>query len=384
MQSFVPYGTQWIDEDDIAAVAAVLRHGNLTQGPKITEFEAALANHVSARFCLVFCNATAALHSAVKALGIPAGKNGVTSPNTFVASANCLPYNDLIPRFADIDPRTFNVTPESLRASIDANTAVLIPVHFAGQACDMEGIGALAREKGIPVIEDAAHAIGSTYPNGRMVGCCEHSAMTIFSFHPVKTLTTGEGGAITTNDPEIYQKLLFIRSHGITKDPNLLSANPGPWYYEQQELGYNYRITDMQCALGLSQLSKLSRFKARRKLIIAAYNEAFKNFSKVTIPFEADGLDSCFHLYVLQVDFAKLGKDRTQVMKAFSDLGIGTQVLYIPVHTQPWYRATFLYDWGMFPIAENYYQKALSLPLYPKMSDDDIARVIAAVGAILQ
>jgi len=384
MADFVPYGTQWIDDDDIAAVVDVLRHGNLTQGPKIAEFENALAKYVGARYCLAFSNATGALHCAVNALGIPAGKNGVTSPNTFVASANCLPYNNLIPRFADIDPRTFNVTAESLQLAMDANTAVFIPVHFAGQACDMDGIGALARERGIPIIEDAAHAIGSTYPNGHKVGCCEHSAMTVFSFHPVKTMTTGEGGAITTNDPVLYQELQLLRSHGITKDSQLLSANPGPWYYEQQELGFNYRITDMQAALGLSQLSKIEKFKARRKEIIATYNQAFQGLAGIVTPFEAPGLDSCFHLYVLQIDFTKMGKSRAQAMKTLADVGVGSQVLYIPVYTQPWYRKTFGYARGLCPYAESYYEQALSIPLYPKMTNEDVQRVIAAVRGLFQ
>jgi UDP-4-amino-4,6-dideoxy-N-acetyl-beta-L-altrosamine transaminase len=383
MSAFLPYGTQWIEEDDIAAVVDVLRNGHLTQGPKVLAFEAAIASYVGAKFCLAFGNATEALQAAVKALDLPAGSNGLTSPNTFVASANCLAYNGLVPRFADIDPDTFNVTAATLRKAIDPATSVLIPVHFAGQACDMGAIGSLARERKLPVIEDAAHAIGSTYADGSRVGCCRESAMTVFSFHPVKTMTTGEGGAITTNDPLLFQRLQLLRSHGITKDPNLLSANPGPWYYEQQELGYNFRITDLQCALGLSQLSKLDRYKARRREIVAAYNRAFQGIRGVRTPHEAPGLESCFHLYVLQIDFAALGKDRASVMKELVEKGVGSQVLYIPVHTQPWYRRTFGYGPGDFPIAEAYYQRALSIPLFPRMGTDDVERVVAAVQSVL-
>lgn len=383
MSSILPYGTQWIDEDDIAAVVDVLRNGHLTQGPKITEFEGALAAYVGARFCLAFGNATEALQAAVKVLELPEGSSGITSPNTFVASANCLAYNGITPKFADIDPKSFNVTAASIGKAADSRTGVLIPVHFAGQACDMEAIGALARERRLPVIEDAAHAIGSTYADGSRVGCCKNSAMTIFSFHPVKTLTTGEGGAITTNDPELHRRLQLVRSHGITKDPTLLSQNPGTWYYEQQDLGYNFRITDMQCALGLSQLSKLDGFKARRKAIIASYNREFAGMKHVATPYEAPGLDSCFHLYVLQIDFQGLGKSRAAAMKELAEQGVGSQVLYIPVHTQPWYRKTYGYGWGDCPVAEAYYEKALSIPLYPRMTDSDVARVVRAIKSVL-
>jgi len=383
MSAIIPYGTQWIEEDDIAAVVDVLRHGNLTQGAKVTEFEQSIARKVGAKYCVVFANATGALHCAVKALDIPEGKQGITSPITFVASSNCLAYNGLRPVFADIDPRTFNVTADSIAERINSDTAVLVPVHFAGQACDMDAIGALARQHALPVIEDAAHAIGSCYADGSMVGCCKNSSMTIFSFHPVKTMTTGEGGAITTNDDRIYQRLLLLRSHGITKDPSLLQQQPGPWYYEQQDLGFNYRITDIQCALGLSQLSKLDRYKTRRKEIIAEYNRGLSNVSGLVTPFESAGLDSCFHLYVVQIDFQKLGKSRTQVMKELMDMGVGSQVLYIPVYTQPWYRKTYGYASGLCPNAERYYEKTLSLPLFPKMSDEDVAKVIKAVKKVI-
>ena len=374
--AFIPYGTQWVDEDDIAAVVEVLRGGMLTQGPAVPAFEEAIASYVGARYCVAFCNGTAALHCAVKVLDIPEGFEGITSANTFVASANCMAYNNLRPVFADIDARTFNVTASSLRARMNQRTKVLIPVHFAGQACDMPAIAALAEEKKAAVIEDACHAIGSTYGDGSRVGNCRYSLMTIFSFHPVKSITTGEGGAVTTNNEMLYRRLSMLRSHGITKVPDLLSQNSGPWYYEQQELGYNFRITDLQCALGLSQLGKLDAFKARRNEIIVTYNQAFSGLANVHVPYNAEGLDSCFHLYVLQIDFGALGLDRAAVMKSLAEKGIGTQVHYIPVYTQPWYKKTYGYKWGDCPVAEAYYQKALSLPLYPKMSNDDVEKVI--------
>lgn len=378
----IPYGTQWIEEDDIAAVVETLRQGPLTQGPKVQAFESALAERVGARFCVAFCNATAALQCAVKALAIPPGRNGVTSPNTFVASANCLVYNDLEPRFADIDPRTFNVTARTLADQIDADTSVLIPVHFAGQACDMESIGKLAADRGIPVIEDAAHAIGSRYLDGSPVGNCRYCAMTVFSFHPVKTLTTGEGGAVTTNDPLLHERLKLLRSHGITKDPALLQDNPGPWYYEQQELGFNFRITDIQCALGISQLAKLDRFARLRRQITETYDEAFRGLRHVSPPFRTAGLDSCLHLYVLQVDFEGLRTSRTAVMNRLQEQGVGSQVHYIPVHLQPWYRRRFGFAPGHAPVAVSYYEKALSIPLYPAMGEADVARVVEAIRAI--
>ena len=226
--SFIPYGTQWIADDDIAAVVSVLRGDYLTQGPYVQAFEEAIAEYVGARYCVAFCNATAALQCAVNALGIPSGFEGITSTNTFVASANCMVYNRLKPVFADIDPQTFNVTADTILPHLNIRTKVIIPVHFAGQPCDMKSIFSLAKDNGCFVIEDAAHAIGSLYADGSRVGNCKYSEMTVFSFHPVKTITTGEGGAVTTNDANLYQKLLFLRSHGITKDLKLLSQLPGP------------------------------------------------------------------------------------------------------------------------------------------------------------
>lgn len=380
----LPYGTQWVDDEDIAAVVDVLRHGHLTQGPKVAEFERALAESVHARYCVSFSNATVALHSAIAALNLPQGSSGLTSPNTFVASANCMAYSGVRPDFADIDPRTYNVTADSLESRISEKTAVLVPVHFAGQPADMAGISEVARRHDLAIVEDAAHAIGSRYADGDPVGSCRHSAMTVFSFHPVKTMTTGEGGAVTTNDAALHGRLQLLRSHGITRDPARLTAQPGPWYYEMIELGFNYRLTDLQCALGITQLAKLQRFMRRRREIVGAYNRAFAAISAATIPFEAPGLDSCFHLYVLAVDFARIGKTRSQVMQQLADRGVGSQVHYIPVHLQPWYRKNFGYGPGYCPVAEAYYERALSLPLFPRMSDDDVSHVITSVAEVLQ
>ncbi|MCX5785937.1 MAG: UDP-4-amino-4,6-dideoxy-N-acetyl-beta-L-altrosamine transaminase [Elusimicrobia bacterium] len=376
---FIPYGKQWLDKDDIEAVIGVLKSDFLTQGPAVENFEKKICEITGSRYCVAVANATAALHLAVTSLEIEKNREGITSPNTFLASANCLIYNNLKPVFADINPRTYNITAENIQKRISSKTSVIIPVHFAGQTCDMSAIKKLADENNLYVIEDAAHAIGSKYADGTMAGNCKYSDMTVFSFHPVKTITTGEGGAITTNNEKLYKRLLMLRNHGMTKDPALLAQNPGPWYYEMQCLGFNYRVTDMQSALGVSQLNKLDRFVQRRREIANKYNKAFENIDWLLRPYEENPGSSAFHLYVLEIDFEKLGITRKEVMERLQGNGIATQVHYIPVHTQPYYKSNFGYNWGDCPIAENYYQKALSLPLYPRMTDEDVAYVIKNV-----
>ena len=381
---FLPYGTQRIDEDDERAVLEVLRAPYLTQGPKGAEFEREIAERVGAKYCVTFCNATSGLHCAVRALNLPAGTEGITSPNTFVASANCMVYGGMTPVFADIDPRTYDVTAETIAARVTEKTRLFIPVHFGGQPCDMERISALAKTKGCRVIEDAAHAIGSIYADGSPVGNCRYSDMTVFSFHPVKTVTSAEGGAVTTNDPELYRRLLLFRSHGITKDPaQMVRESPGPWYYEMQELGFNYRMTELQAALGASQLKKLDRFKARRREIVARYNEAFAGLANVTVPYEDPRVSSCFHLYVPRFDFKAMGISRSEFGRRLHLHEVGWQVLYIPVYTQPWYERAYGVRRGLCPNAEAYYEEALALPLYPKLTDADVGHVIAAVKEAL-
>ena len=384
----INYGKQWIDDDDIAAVVEVLKSDFLTQGPRVPEFEKALAAYVGAEYAVAVSNGTAALHLAVNALGIPAGHEGLTVPNTFAASANCFLYNGLLPRFVDIDARTYCMDAAALEERVTLLTRVVIPVHFAGQPAEMETIAGIAKNRNIHVIEDASHAIGSRYENGKMVGSCSYSDMTIFSFHPVKTIATGEGGAITTNNKGLYEKLLLLRNHGITKEASTFAgpaAKPddhGPWYYEMQELGFNYRLTDIQAALGLSQLKKIDRFIKRRREIVKRYNQVFKYLPFLTVPYERAGIFSAFHLYVLQIDFKGINKSRTQVMQELREKGIGTQVHYIPVHLQPYYREHFGFKEGDFPVSEDYYRHCLSIPLYPRMSNDDIDRVIEAVSGL--
>jgi len=375
----LPYGRQSVSEEDIASVVETLRSPFLTQGPKIEEFEKAICDLVGAKHCVAVSNGTAALHIAVAAMGLPEGAEGITSPVTFTASANCMLYCGVKPRFADIDPESYCLSPSAVEAKIDSKTKLLIPVHFAGRPCDMEAFASMARKRGLRVIEDAAHAIGSRFPDGSMVGSCKRSDMTIFSFHPVKTITCGEGGAVTTNDDELYQRLLLFRSHGITKAPGLLEANPGPWHYEMRELGFNYRLTDFQAALGSSQLKRLESFTSRRLEIVKAYNKAFAGNPALKTPSATHEDLCCFHLYALQIDFKRLGVSRAEAMAFLKERGVGTQVHYIPVHTQPYYRSRFGYGFGDCPVAEAYFERALSLPLYPAMSDADVETVVSAV-----
>lgn len=378
------YGHQSINDDDIQAVVDVLKSDFLTQGPVLEKFEKEICKVTGAKFCVAVCNATAALHIAVAALDLPSGSEGITTPNTFLASANCLVYNNVKPVFADIDARTYNINPSEIQKHITPQTKVLVPVHFAGLPCDMSEIKKIADEHNCYVIEDACHAIASVYDDGTPVGNCKYSDMTVFSFHPVKTITTGEGGAITTNNETLYKKLLMLRSHGMTKDGSLLSKNPGSWYYEMQMLGFNYRMTEIQAALGVSQLKRLEEFKKRRREIVASYNEAFSSSEFIKTPYEPKNLSSCFHLYVIQIDFEKLRKSRKQVMQELAEKGVGTQVLYIPVANQPYYKKNFGYKEGDFPVVEAYYEKALALPLFPAMTDDDVCTVIKAVGAVVR
>ncbi len=379
----IGYGHQYIDNDDIQAVVSVLKSDYLTQGPAVVKFEQEICRITGAKYCVSVSNATAGLHIAVAALELDKGSEGITSPNTFLASSNCMVYNNVKPVFADINPVSYNIDPTEIEKHITSKTKLLIPVHFAGLPCEMDKISAIAKKHNLHIIEDAAHAIGSQYADGSYIGNCKYSDMTVFSFHPVKTITTGEGGAITTNDEKLYQKLLMLRSHGITKDEKLLGKNPGPWYYEMQSLGFNYRMTDIQSALGYSQLQKLDFFKKRRREVVAMYNKAFAGMKYLKTPTEPENVSSCFHLYAAQFDFAALGKSRTQVMAELREKGIGTQVHYIPVPTQPFYKETYGYKDGDYPKAEKYYEQELSLPLYPGLNDDDVNMVIDTVKEII-
>lgn len=379
----MPYGTQWISDGDVAAVVEALHSPWMTQGPMVERFEQAVADYCGARFAVAVANGTAALHLAALAAGFGPGDEVITTPITFVASANCILYAGARPVFAEIDPTTFCLDPRALVSALTPNTKGLIPVHFAGQPCDMPAIHALAKQNGLMVIEDAAHALGATYTHeGRTyrVGSCAHSDMTIFSFHPVKHITTGEGGVVTTNDPALYRALIRLRSHGITRDPSEMESLEGPWYYEMQGLGFNYRIADFQCALGLSQLERLDAFLQRRREIAAVYDEVFSLEPELILPRIANGNVSAYHLYVIQLKTVS----RLEAFNRLREKGLGVNVHYIPVHLQPYYRQTFGTGRGDFPVAEAYYDRAITLPMYPKMTDEDVRDVIQAVRETLR
>lgn len=380
-RSFIPYGRHHIDADDEAAVLAVLRSAFLTQGPATRVFEADLAAYVGAKYCVAAANGTAALHICMAGLELGAGE-GITSPNTFVATSNAMAYVGLSPVFADIDPETLNLSPTATRAALTPRTRVIAPVHFAGLPADMPAFQAMAADRDIRIVEDAAHAIGSEYSGGGRVGDCRYSDATTFSFHPVKTITTGEGGAITTNDPALYERLQMLRSHGITREPARLADSPGSWWYEQQMLGFNYRMTEIQAALGSSQLRKLERFIERRREIFLHYRQAFADLEWLKLPPATGNRKVAQHLFVARFDFVAMGRTRPEVMAALLEQGVGSQVHYIPVYQQPWYRQACAVTPDSCPETERYYEQCLSLPLYPAMTDEDVERVIDAVRGL--
>lgn len=372
--SFIPYGRQDVSEADIAAVVAVLRSDWLTQGPAVEGFEQAMADYTGAARAVAVNSATSALHLACLALGVGPGDVGWTTPNTFVASANCLLYCGAEVDFVDIDPHTLNLSVDALAAKL-ARAAqvgrlpkVLIPVHFAGRPCDMAGIRRLAERYGFHIIEDASHAVGARHA-GRPVGSCAHSDLTVFSFHPVKIMTTGEGGMVLGNDAETMRRVARLRSHGITREAGeMAGASEGGWYYQQIELGYNYRMTDLQAALGISQLARVDAFVARRRHLARRYAELLAGLPLTPPPPDDAG---AWHLYVVRLaDPAR----RRAVFDVLRGADIGVNVHYIPVHLQPWYRRLGFQP-GDFPAAEAYYAGALTLPLHPAMSEVQQARV---------
>lgn len=445
---FIPYGRQHITDDCVEAVIEVLRSDFLTSGPQVEAFEREFAEFIGAKHAVAVCNATAALHLAMRVLGIGTGDRVITSPITFVASGNAAAYEGGIPDFCDVDRFSANVEPSSLESSWLPDTKAVVAVDYGGVPCNMPEIARIARAHGAYVIEDACHGVGGTFTMDDKkwnLGAHPWADITTFSFHPVKTITTGEGGMLVTDNEEWAAKARLLRSHGITRNTSdftgltdapsspsyilsteaaesaqcstrrqhALLSEQGPWYYEMQELGYNYRITELQCALGRSQLKHLPEFIARRQKIASRYNQAFKTHEWIrppdldstslpdthhllpVTPTDSKALDArrlpldsnfsyhlpdlSLHLYTLQLDFPRLGKTRTEVMQELKEQGIGTQVLYIPVYLQPWYRRTYGYSQGKCPNAETFYSRSLSLPLYPAMSDADVEKVIAAI-----
>ncbi len=377
------YGRQSVNEKDIEAVVSVLHSDFLTQGPAIERFEKCVADYCGAKYAVAVTNATSALHIACRAAGLSHGDTLWTSPITFVASANCGRYCGAKVDFVEIDDTTYDMSVEELEQKLVAggHPQVVIPVHLCGQSCDMEKIHSLAEKYDFTVIEDASHALGATYKDTR-VGSCAYSDMTVFSFHPVKIITTGEGGMILTNDSKLYEKLLLFRSHGITRDSEKMTKEAeGPWYYQQVELGYNYRMTDIQAALGCSQMDRLDAFVARRRQLAKRYDELLAELP-VKTPKQSADTNSSWHLYVVRLDKTRVKKSKIQIFEEMKKKGVTLNLHYIPVHLQPYYEQLGFRK-GDFPVSERYYEEAFTLPLYYELTDDKQDKVVQAMKEVL-
>ena len=379
-KDFLPYGRQWIDEEDIKSVIDVLKDDFITQGPRIREFEKLIANYCNVKFAVAFSSGTAALHGASYCSDITQGDEAITTPITFAADANCVLFGGGKVDFADIKKDTYNIDPNKIKKKINSKTKVIITVDLTGQPCDIDEINEIAEEENLIVIEDACHALGAEYKNKKVGGLTD---LSVLSFHPVKHITTGEGGMVLTNDENMYDKLISFRTHGITKNPNKMIRSEGEWYYEMQNLGYNYRITDFQCALGISQFKKLDKFIIRRREIANIYNKAFRDLKEIVTPYQKHDVKSAFHLYIIQLNLEKFKVGRKEIFEALRAENIGVHVHYIPVHLHPYYQNNFGYKKGDFPIAEGFYERALTLPLFPKMSDKDVEDVINTVIKVI-
>lgn len=378
--TYLGYGQQWLDEEDVERVVQTLRSPMITQGPKIVEFEEKIAAYTGARYAVSFCNGTAALHAACYAAGLGEGDEVITTPITFVASANAALYVGAKPVFADIDPRTYNLSPERVEALITPRTKAIIGVDFTGQPADWRALREIADRHNLILIEDAAHALGATYHGQHVGGLAD---LTMFSFHPVKPITTAEGGVMITNSAEYAHRLRLFRSHGITNDRELMERDEGPWYYEMHELGMNYRLTDIQAALGISQLTKLETFLERRRKWAGLYTQAFSDMEEVITPYQLPHTESGWHLYMLRLDLERFKVGRRQMFEALRAENIGVHVHYIPVYWQPYYQRLG-YQQGICPQAETWYEEVLTLPLFAKMSEDDVCSVIEAVKKVVQ
>jgi perosamine synthetase len=379
-ESFLPYGRQSIDEADIQAVVDVLRSDWLTTGPKVAEFEEAFAARVGAAYAVSFSSGTAALHAATFAAGLKPGDEAITSPMTFSATANCVLYQGATPVFADVSTDTLNLDPEQVAKKISTKTRAILPVDYAGHPADVAPILEIARQHGLVVIEDACHALGAEYCGQRVGSIAD---MTVFSFHPVKHITTGEGGMVTTDNLQFAETLRLFRNHGISSDARQRQST-GQWHYEMVLLGFNYRLPDLACALGIQQLNKLEANLARRREIAAQYTAAFRQIPELILPAVRPGVDPAWHLYPIRLDLEKLTVGRAQVFRALRGENIGVNVHYIPVHLHPYYRSQFGYKGGEYPVAELAYEQLISLPMFHGMKDQDVSDVICAVGKIVK
>jgi UDP-4-amino-4,6-dideoxy-L-N-acetyl-beta-L-altrosamine transaminase len=371
--STIPYGCQFIDDADIKAVEETLRSTFLTQGPKVAEFEEKLAETCGSKYAVAFSSGTSALHGAYSVAGLGKGDSFVTTPNTFLATSNAGLYLGARPEFSEIQADTGNLDPVQISEEHLNKASLLVPVHYAGHAVDLKTFEKIARKYDLKLIEDGCHAIGGAY-EGSKIGSCHYSQMTTFSFHPVKHITTGEGGAVTTNDGALYEELKEFRSHGVYRNPERQDQE-GPWHYEMRSLGFNYRMSDIQAALGIVQLAKLGQFIDKRREIASAYHEAFAGHPDFEIPPERDGVTHAYHLYPIRMRDSAC---RRRVYEELKKKGVLTQVHYIPVHTQPYYRARFTSGLSL-PIAEDFYSRELSLPIFPKMKTEELKTVIQAV-----
>jgi perosamine synthetase len=379
-ETLLPYGRQSIAEDDIQAVVDVLRSDWLTTGPKVAQFEEALAAWVGAKYAVAFSSGTSALHGAAFAAGLKPGDEAITSPLTFAATANCVLYQGARPVFADVSPDTLNLGPDRFAERITTRTRAVLPVDYAGHPADLDPILVLAERHGLTVIEDACHALGAEY-HGRRTGSIAH--MSVFSFHPVKHLATGEGGMVTTDRADLAESLRRFRNHGISSDARQRHAS-GQWHYEMVQLGFNYRLTDIACALGLSQLKRLEANLARRREIAARYADAFRNLPGMLAPSVRPNVNPAWHLYPIRVNPARLNADRAHIFRALRAENIGVNVHYIPVHRHPYYRDRFGYRSGEYPVAEAAYEQLISLPMFHGMIDQEVEDVIAAVSKVLE
>ena len=380
----INYGKQWIDESDIRAVVGALKSDFLTQGPRVGEFERTICRYTGAKYAVAVSSGTAALHLACLAAGLKKGSEAITTPITFLATPNSILYTGATPVFADINRETINIDPREIEKKATVKTKAVLPIHFAGFPCNMPMIYKIARAKGLKIIEDACHALGAQYKHGSewiKVGSCKHSDMTAFSFHPVKNITTGEGGAITTNSKTLYEKLLILRTHGVVRKEQA-QKREGGWYYEMKELGFNYRITEFQCALGIAQFEKLDDFIWKRRKIAKIYEREFAGNDFFDLPPESNSAKSAWHLYVIRLKDRHVDQ-RRQFFEKLRKSGIGAQVHYIPVHTQPYYQKHLGYRRGDYPISEDYYKRALTLPLYPKIKKGEVGTVVQTIKKLI-